>query len=161
MLCCPWVVFVVIVIFPSPFPILIDLKSNYNPLTWFTWSILHFVDGTVSLINDVFSHSCMWQVSLFIVHVPLVKQNWTEIYHCILLRQVLVWQWLVSSAPLPTVALWDGYGITLPSNGLVRNTRRTTEKRCEVSEDTGQKWKQVSEDCWAMRLCESEDRNLL
>lgn len=51
--------------------------------------------------------------------------------------QVLVWQWLVRSAPLPTVALWDGYGIALPSNGLVRNTRRTTEKRCEVSEDTG------------------------
>jgi len=41
--------------------------------------------------------------------------------------------------PLPTVALWDFYGIAVPSNGLVRNTRRATEERCEVSKDTGQK----------------------
>lgn len=47
--------------------------------------------------------------------------------------------------PLPTVALWDGYGIAVPSNGLVRNTRRATEERCEVSEDTGQKWKSKSQ----------------
>ncbi len=41
--------------------------------------------------------------------------------------------------PLLYVTLWDGCGTAVPSNGLVRNTRPTTEERCEVSEDMGQK----------------------
>lgn len=68
-----------------------------------------------------------------------VKHFWTVIHHCI----NVAGSSLVVTAkllPLPSVALWDGCGITVPSNGLVWNTRRTTEERCEVSEDMGQKW---------------------
>lgn len=50
----------------------------------------------------------MWQVSESAINysacdVSPVKQNWIVIYHCSFLWQVLVWQWLVSSALYP---LW-------------------------------------------------------
>lgn len=80
------------------------------------------------------------KVPLIIVHVSPVKQNWIVIYHCILLRQVLVWQWLVSSA---LYRLWH-CGMVMASLCLLMawcEIPDVQQERCEVSEDTGQKWK--------------------